>query len=234
MLPNTPRIEPVARDLMYRKVAEGICRFIGKNGMTPGERLPAERVLAEEFAAGRNTVREALRLLEKEGIIEVKPGKGAYVRAEVRGDNLQLELMKVNYCDLLEIKIWLEQLAIRRAVRVAGRAQLEALDAAADALLARSVFSVACDRIFHTRLLECGASNTLTQLVLTLIDALNDYSGMLSGAQDVWQQTIPYHKEIARALLNGRLEDALAAHEAIYAYDLRVLGDMDIHWHEGV
>jgi DNA-binding FadR family transcriptional regulator len=90
----------------------------------------------------------------------------------------------VDYRDLLEIKMWLESLAIRRAAECATGEQLDRLIHLGERLcrLAEAgEFSVALDREFHTQLLDCGGSSTLSQLVLSLVDALNDYSASLTG-----------------------------------------------------
>ncbi|HKG66861.1 MAG TPA: FadR/GntR family transcriptional regulator [Solirubrobacteraceae bacterium] len=59
-------------DDVVRQLREAI--YSGR--IRPGQRLPGERQLCEEFGVGRPTLREALRSLEAVGIIEVRPGKG--------------------------------------------------------------------------------------------------------------------------------------------------------------
>lgn len=46
-------------------------------------KLPSERELAERFAASRNVVREALRRLEAQHLIEVAPGRGSFVSEQI-------------------------------------------------------------------------------------------------------------------------------------------------------
>jgi DNA-binding FadR family transcriptional regulator len=62
------------------EVANEVKRKIMNNDFPVGSRLPAERVLAEEFQTSRSTVREALRALEINGIIESRVGQGTYVK----------------------------------------------------------------------------------------------------------------------------------------------------------
>ncbi len=220
------RMGPVPRDLLHVRVASAICRHIGSEGLRVGDKLPSERTLAERLSAGRNTVREAMGMLRAEGVIEVVPGVGAFVKRAVEEPPLKMELIRVDYRDLLDIKMWLEQLAIRRAAECATDDQLDALIALGErmcALADAGEFSIALDREFHTQLLSCGASSTLSQLVLSLVDALNDYSGIFYGAAGLWLKTIPYHLELAQALKARKLGFALAAHEYIRMYDLRVL-----------
>jgi GntR family transcriptional repressor for pyruvate dehydrogenase complex len=221
-------IEPVSKDLLHVRVASAICRLIRSENLRVGDKLPSERTLAERLNAGRNTVREALSLLRADGVVEIAAGKGAFVMKEQLELPLQMELLRVDYRDLLEIKMWLESLAIRRAAECATEAQLERLielGKQLNELAETGNFSIALDREFHTQLLACGGSSTLAQLVLSLVDALNDYSGVFDGAVSLWLKTVPHHLELASALKEKNLNFALAAHEYIRMYDLRVLDE---------
>ncbi|GAA5190691.1 FCD domain-containing protein [Rugosimonospora acidiphila] len=57
-------------------VAQRIVRDVVRGRMTPGDLLPPERVMLETYSTGRGTLREALRLLEFQGVISLKPGPG--------------------------------------------------------------------------------------------------------------------------------------------------------------
>jgi GntR family transcriptional regulator len=58
-----------------------ILGLISDEGVMPGDRLPAEPRLAETFSAGRSTVREALKLLEQEGLVDAVQGRGRFLSA---------------------------------------------------------------------------------------------------------------------------------------------------------
>jgi GntR family transcriptional repressor for pyruvate dehydrogenase complex len=60
----------------FDDVVEQLREAIYSGRIRPGERLPSERQLCEEFGVGRPTLREALRALEAVRLIEVRPGKG--------------------------------------------------------------------------------------------------------------------------------------------------------------
>jgi GntR family transcriptional repressor for pyruvate dehydrogenase complex len=214
---------------MHEKVTDALLSFIYRNGLKPGDKLPGERQLAIELTVGRNSVRQGLCQLEEDGIIERMVGKGAFLRREVSADSIQLKLLRVNYRDLLEIKTNLEQLAIRRAIDVVTEEQIRDLKGFAtklNDLADQGKFSVELDREFHTALLGCGGSPTLSQLVLSLVDSLNSYSKMLGNVSDVWVRTIPFHMDIAVALEQRQLSFALAASEYIFQYDLQVLNEL--------
>jgi GntR family transcriptional repressor for pyruvate dehydrogenase complex len=57
-------------------VARRIVRDIDRLSLGPGDKLPPERVMLEEYQVGRGTLRESLRFLELQGIISLKPGPG--------------------------------------------------------------------------------------------------------------------------------------------------------------
>jgi GntR family transcriptional repressor for pyruvate dehydrogenase complex len=222
-------IQPIAKDFLHEKVTDALSSYIYRNRLKNGDKLPGERQLAKEFGVGRNSVRQGLCRLEEAGIIERVVGKGAIVRGEVNADSIQLKLMRVDYQDLLEIKICVEQLAIRRAAEHATEEQIVNLKKLAKDLCdlaEKGEFSVELDRKFHTALLECGGSSTLTQLVLSLIDSLNTYTKVLGNVSDIWVRTIPFHMDIVTALEQRQLNYAIAAHEYIYRYDMEVLNNL--------
>ncbi len=222
-------IKPISKDLLHEKVSDAIISYIYRNGLKIGDKLAGERQLASELQVGRNSVRQALCQLEEGGIIKRLAGKGAFIEKEVSADSLELKLLRVDYQDLLEIKIAMEQLAIRRAVEGASDEQIAHLKRTAQILTdqaQKGIFSIEQDRAFHTALMECGGSSTLTQLVLSLIDSLNTYTKVLGDVSKIWMRTIPFHMDIATALEQREVDFALAAHQYIYRYDLEVLNGL--------
>lgn len=71
---------PLQRRKLSDAIAEEIKRWIVTRQMAPGDRLPQERELIEIFRSSRGTVREALKALEFQGLIEVHPGAGGGAR----------------------------------------------------------------------------------------------------------------------------------------------------------
>ncbi len=76
-----PRFKPVKQFRVSEEVTEQLKRSILLGTFKAGDRLPAERDLAEEFQVSRMAIREALRVLEKSGFITTRQGVngGAYV-----------------------------------------------------------------------------------------------------------------------------------------------------------
>jgi len=74
-------IGAVKRTPLVAAVMERIGRLIDVGTYPPGAKLPSERELREQLEVGRSTVREALRGLEVLGLIELRQGRGAFVRS---------------------------------------------------------------------------------------------------------------------------------------------------------
>lgn len=74
------RFQPLRRERLYESLSTHISDFIEAQGLTSGDRLPPERVLAAELGVSRATLSQALAALETQGRIEVRHGVGALVR----------------------------------------------------------------------------------------------------------------------------------------------------------
>ena len=78
--PLSPRLEPVKSTRIYQEIVRQIKALVGDGKLKSGDRLPPERELTERFRVSRTSVREALRAIESTGLIEIRPGEGAFVR----------------------------------------------------------------------------------------------------------------------------------------------------------
>lgn len=80
---------------IYEKVVEKLKLAIASGELFPGDPLPSERRLMEDFGVSRSSLREAFRVMELLGLIESIPGKGRFVRhphsAEENKDHIMLE-----------------------------------------------------------------------------------------------------------------------------------------------
>lgn len=79
--PTTPTFVPAQRVRSFDHIVGQIRDQIASGGIAPGERLPSERDLGVAFGVSRTTLREALRALEAQGVIEIRTGSrgGAFV-----------------------------------------------------------------------------------------------------------------------------------------------------------
>lgn len=95
-------IRPVARFKISDSVAAQIEQLISDGAYKPGERLPSERVLSEQFGVGRSSMREALRVLEARGLVSIAHGVGVHV-TEPPGSNDHRGLLVLQGCTVPEL-----------------------------------------------------------------------------------------------------------------------------------
>lgn len=117
-------------------VAQQIMRDVASSGAKPGDQLSPERVMLETYQIGRGTLREALRLLEFQGAIALKPGPGGgpvllSPDASHLGSSLLLlmQLRGAPYRTIVEVRLALEPPTSRLAASRADPEMLEQLEA---------------------------------------------------------------------------------------------------------
>lgn len=124
----------VKQNKAYQDVVEQVQEAIIAGTLKPGSQLPAERELKEQFGISRGTLREALRVLEQKGLIEIRTGvAGGSIIREVNSEKLSENLgllirnRAVSLHDLAEFRESMEGGVAALAAQRAGRPELDAL-----------------------------------------------------------------------------------------------------------
>lgn len=111
-------METVRRVPIVQQVQDRMLHLIEDGTYQPGEKLPVEKELCQQMSVGRGTVREAFRLLQARGYVEIKPGRGAFVAEQIPdGSGGPVEWLIQNEAalrDAIEVRHDLEPLAARR------------------------------------------------------------------------------------------------------------------------
>ena len=117
-------------------IADQIREQLRSGHLHPGQRLPPERELAKQLGVGRNTVREAMTMLEAAGLVERRLGSsgGAFITdsnskavAERISDGLMLG--RISLTDLVEARLALETFIARKACKSGTSKEFDALEA---------------------------------------------------------------------------------------------------------
>lgn len=122
---------------MYRQIADALREKISAGELKPGDALPTESSLQEAFNVSRVTVRQALKLLTEEHIVESIQGSGTYVKEE-----------RVNY-DIYQLTGFYEKLADRNVDTHSEVSIFEVLKA--DAKLAEKLNLSHDDKVWHIK-----------------------------------------------------------------------------------
>jgi DNA-binding FadR family transcriptional regulator len=197
------------------RVADQITRAIIEERFRPGDRLPSEKLLGEQFGVSRIVIREALKRLETNGLIKIRPGQGggAFVqRPSARAINdalytlLRLEGFEVG--NLHEVRLILEpvvaELATLRATPL-GLAELERTIAREEAAVTRKQ-SIIPAMEFHGQLVRM-TGNPILVLTVGLISDLIETSHLqhptpIDLSVEAQAQILREHQAIYAALAN--------------------------------
>ena len=169
------RRAPKRSQVLAQKIVDKICGA----QMVAGDRLPPEQKLMTEYGVGRATYREAVRLLESNGVVVVQPGPGGGPMVSGSGAThlagaarLQLQLCGATYGDVARARVALEPFMARLTAErrdsyaIAVLRQIEA-DAALVDLDDRVAVCLLIQR-FHTAL-GSGSGNTVIDLLGSLL-----------------------------------------------------------------
>jgi GntR family transcriptional regulator len=74
-------VDPASDRAVYKQIADHLRDAIGQGRLAPGDQLPSEAQLMAHYGVARMTARNALRLLQDQGLITAEHGRGVYVRA---------------------------------------------------------------------------------------------------------------------------------------------------------
>jgi len=122
---------------MYRQIADTLREQISSGELKPGDALPTESALQEMFSVSRVTIRQALKRLTEEQIIESIQGSGSYVKEE-----------RVNY-DIYQLTGFYEKLADRNVDTHSDVKVFEVIKA--DARLAEKLQLAPDDKVWHVK-----------------------------------------------------------------------------------
>lgn len=211
---------------LYTRLADEIFNYIKRNHIKNGERIPSERKLAELFSSSRATVREAIRILENKGIIEIQIGNGMYLREDLNQDLYRIELWKTDYMEILEVKMLLEGKIIKELCNYLPIENLLGIEEALGKLeqgYEYGIFDLEADHLFHRRLRQCSHNKTLIQLADNLTVKLDEYGNRIDPTRKIWFDTIPLHREMMNGIRNHDYQKAWEAYMMIYDMDKKIL-----------
>ncbi len=203
------------------KIIRQIRGLITSGQLAPGEKLPAERKLAEKLGVSRTHVRDAIQKLEFYGILRTRPQSGTIVAGigitaleGLISDVLKLE--KSDFTTLVETRVILETHAAELAAERRTEADLveieKALMAYEDKLRAGES-AVEEDLLFHLKIAEASKNAVLKSLMLIITpDIVNDFKQYEVCDDRAELKAFYEHQEILEHIKKG---DGAAAGEAM-------------------
>jgi len=199
-------LEPISSETVVNEVLKRITDSIMRGELLPGEKLPTEVELMERLNVGRNSVREAIKMLSAMGVLEVRRGNGTYVATSVSPAIFNplvfsLILEAKTGQDLYELRTMFESMVLFVVIDKATEEDIQRLElllgkvqAAYQEGVETVDFFVQEDVAFHRELLNCTKNPLIARIGGTIIDMFPNYI----------RKSILQTNGISRALKNHR------------------------------
>lgn len=202
------------KQTLGEKAAQTLLEMIQKEGFVPGDKLPTEAELAESLGVGRNTVREALRILMSRNIVTIRQGSGTFI-SEKKGvvdDPLGFSMMEDRRRltgDLIQVRLMLEPQLAALAAQNATKEDLQKLEQIKgeleELIRQRKDYSFK-DSQFHEQIANCSHNRIMTNLVPVITEGVRMFAASVQETE--YEQTLSSHRRIFEAIRDRRGEDA--------------------------
>ena len=216
---------------LYEQIVQQIESSILKGVLKPGDQLPAERELAQQFGVSRTAVREALKALREKGLVEAYSGRGTFItdgRSQAIRQSLDL-MLKIGQAEgsihLAEVREILEpEIAFRAATKI-EEAHLAAMRDSI-ATMERSLQDpdeyIEADLDFHLTLAEAVANPIILSLIDSIVVLLREQRMRIFQVEGGPQRGQVHHKRILETV---ERRDPEKAREAMRAHLRQVRED---------
>lgn len=208
---------PVSRSKLYEQVVDRIRAHVAEAGLRAGDRLPSERDLAERLGISRASVKQAIVVLEVQGLLDVRHGGGTYLRK----DSLDVEPVEELVArrrrlpDVLEAREALETKLAELAARRRTDSDVATIDAALEYMsseISSGGSGEEGDRRFHAAVTAAAYSSILAEFMRSIADQITESRHESLRQPGRPSRSLTQHRKIAEAI---RLGDAGAAAAAM-------------------
>ena len=230
----------LAQPRLSEQLALKIRELIVDRQFGPGDRFLSESTLIGMYGVGRSTIREAIKLLVAENVVEVRHGKGTFISERTGLNNDPLGLKYADQTKLLrnlfETRLIVEPQIALLAARRAGKEDIKKLQQILNSFGDSDADSGArfpsLDAEFHTALANCTRNEVLFRFVPTICDAI------WKGRQETVDNLVSHkrartcHRKILNAICTRRPEEAageMVTHINQTAKDMHIILQEDYY-----
>ena len=212
----TFQIEPIRATRTFEAAIEHLTEAVERAGLRTGDRLPNESELAAQLGISKPTLRQALRVLELSGLVNVRRGKtgGIFVATDLIPSvalHSAVKLEEDAAIDVLRARRVLERAVAHEAMRRATAADFAAIERTIDLLerhLGERPSVMRADAMFHRALVRSSRNETIQAAMRGVARELAPIRDAYSGGIATDRQTLDVHRRQLEAM-RRRKEDGL-------------------------
>ena len=184
----------------------------------PGDKLPNENQLSEELKVSRTTLREAFRILSAGNVVEIRRGKGTYIREDFEEQSLEtlspLTTAIVNVGDLYEMRLIFEPEAAYYATKRATETELMRILALGDnieSLIREGKDRTTQEQAFHKAIAKATHNDFMNRLMPIIYEAIDKGVVLSESKRAAVEETVTDHRMLLQFMKNRNAEGARTA-----------------------
>jgi DNA-binding GntR family transcriptional regulator len=188
------RRRSLIRPSLHAQLVEQLREMIMERELSPGAQINEER-LCRTFDVSRTPLREALKVLAREGLVELRPNRSPCVSP----------ITPKHVADVFELVSWLERHAGELAALRASDADIQRLQRLHAQMLrlheqGKRTEYYRMNRLLHTGIVDCAGNEVLSATYATLMIQIQRARDLAIRSQDHWDRGVKEHTEILDAL----------------------------------
>lgn len=198
------------------RIADSILSMITvEQRFLPGDKLPNENILSKELNVSRTTLREAIRILATGGVLEIRRGRGTFVREDFQvnqgGEFSLLASAKVNAKDLYEMRLIFEPEAAYYAAQRGTEEEIQRIVALGEEIEERihqKKDRTKVEQSFHKSIARATHNEFMNQLMPVIYEGINKGVRLSQAYEEVEQATLIEHRMLMDFLKSRNAEGA--------------------------
>ena len=207
----------IQRVPLQYEIISYIENYIEENNLKAGDRLPSQAELLEMMGVSRTALREAIKTLEAKNVLEVKNGKGVFVKEQQ------------SIVQMLEIRLVLEKEMLKLIVQNSTQEELDDLGEVVKVLMEkyhRGEKQNKEDEEFHRKLYKMCHQEVLEQLLSFLANQMRTLWNFPLELESPFTTTIPLHEELYQAICSRDVKKAIEIDKTILKMEIKEIKEL--------
>lgn len=206
----------IERVSLQSRIIKYIQEYIKENKLQPGDKLPCQGQFIEMMQVSRTALREAVKTLEAENIIEVKNGKGLFVGKSSRMHDAIASMLSVNnekeqLLEVLEVRRAIEGDVLEMVIHKATDQEIKELGGVEKVLMEKyhaGVRQAREDWQFHHMIYGLCHNKIMYSLISMLCDKMEEFWNFPLHMKDPFTESLPYHHMLYQAICERNVHKA--------------------------
>lgn len=203
-------MQPIERVSVLDMTVNSIREFIQSDGVREGDKLPTEAEMTKRLGVGRSTIREAYRVLQTLGFVEMKAGRGAFVdskngRPTSSMASTWFAAHGVEVTEYIEVRKAIEPFSAELAAVRAREEQLKEIERIGSVFreaieTGDPIRMATLDEAFHRAIVEATGNTLLLKLIDELNEAMFEYRCQIFSVSELRANALAPHGELMATL----------------------------------